>query len=274
MHTLVSVLYLLLFKQTSCSPVKCSEPLGRKEGFGFYFAWTHANMQHCSTVQRLFRDNRITVRHRAVFPHLTIQKGHRNVAIDMAPPGAQSGELHRGGSWKGRWHRRRLGGQLELIAAAEMPHLGCCSSMTPSQWQGHLVVVRNLCCQGNLRVKKAQPFSCFPMRQVNRMISLNSFTGDLVCSLRSSSLERVKGTTPSHSGNCPVEKCFITSHSGVSLIGWHAASSCKSFDNSSVWCVECTKRSKRATALPDSIHPLHPPLSLHVYLMLISVNAA
>lgn len=68
----------------------------------------------------------------------------------MAPPGAQGGELHGGGRREGRWHGGRLWGELELVAAAEMPHLGCCSSVTASQRQGHLVVVRDLCGQGNL----------------------------------------------------------------------------------------------------------------------------
>lgn len=86
-----------------------------------------------------------------LFSHLSIQQCHRDVAIDMAPPRAQSGELHGGGRWEGGRQGGRLCGKLELVAAAEMPHLGCCSSVTASQRQGHLVVVRDLCRQGNLR---------------------------------------------------------------------------------------------------------------------------
>jgi len=66
------------------------------------------------------------------FSHLSVQQSHRDVAIDMAPPGAQSGELHRGGRWERRRHGGGLWGKLELVAAAEVPHLGCCSRVTPS----------------------------------------------------------------------------------------------------------------------------------------------
>lgn len=83
-------------------------------------------------------------------PHLSIQQCHGDIAVDVASSRAQSGELH--GRW--RWERRRQGGglcrELELIAAAEMPHLGRCGSVAASQRQGHLVVVGDLCGQGNL----------------------------------------------------------------------------------------------------------------------------
>lgn len=69
----------------------------------------------------------------------------------MASTRAQSGELYGGGRWEGRRQGRRLWGKLELVAAAEMPHLGCRSSVTAPQRQGHLVVVGDLCGQGNLR---------------------------------------------------------------------------------------------------------------------------
>lgn len=85
-----------------------------------------------------------------LFSHLSIQQCHGDVAINVAPPGAQSGELHGGGRWERRRQGGRLCGKLELVAAAEMPHLGCCGSVTASQWQCHLVVVRDLCRQGNL----------------------------------------------------------------------------------------------------------------------------
>lgn len=84
------------------------------------------------------------------FSYLSIQQRHRDIAIDVASPRAQSGELYGGGRWEGRRQRGRLGGELEFIAAAEMPHLGSCSSVAASQRQGHLVVVRDLCGQGNL----------------------------------------------------------------------------------------------------------------------------
>lgn len=35
-------------------------------------------------------------------PHLSIKQCHWNVAIDVAPPRAQRGELHRGWRWEGR----------------------------------------------------------------------------------------------------------------------------------------------------------------------------
>lgn len=36
----------LLSKQTSCSPMNCSEPLGRKEGFYFYLISTLSTRKH------------------------------------------------------------------------------------------------------------------------------------------------------------------------------------------------------------------------------------
>lgn len=80
-----------------------------------------------------------------LFSHLSIQQCHGDVAIDMTSTGAQSGELHGGGRWEGRRHGGRLWRKLELIAAAEMSHLGSCSSVTATEWQGHLVVVGYLC---------------------------------------------------------------------------------------------------------------------------------
>lgn len=55
--------------------------------------------------------------------YLPIQQRHGDIAVDVASPRAQSRELH--GGW--RRERRRQGGrlrrELELVAAAEMPHL-------------------------------------------------------------------------------------------------------------------------------------------------------
>lgn len=82
--------------------------------------------------------------------HLSIQQCHRDVAIDVAPSGAQGGELHGGGRWEGRRHGGGLWGKLELIAAAEVPHLGCCGSVTASQRQRHVVIVWDVRPQGNL----------------------------------------------------------------------------------------------------------------------------
>lgn len=60
--------------------------------------------------------------------HLSIQQRHRDVAVDMAPPGPQGGELHCGGRWEGRRHGGGLWWKLELVAAAEMSHLGSVAS--------------------------------------------------------------------------------------------------------------------------------------------------
>lgn len=62
--------------------------------------------------------------------YLPIQQRHGDIAVDVASPRAQSRELH--GGW--RWERRRQGGrlrrELELVAAAEMPHLSRCGRVT------------------------------------------------------------------------------------------------------------------------------------------------
>lgn len=68
----------------------------------------------------------------SVFSHLSIQQRHRDIAVDVAPPRAQSGEVHGGGRREGRRQRGRLWWKLELVAAAEMPHLSCCSGVTAS----------------------------------------------------------------------------------------------------------------------------------------------
>ena len=85
-------------------------------------------------------------------PHLSVQQRHGDVAVDVASPGAQGGELHGGGRGQRGGHGgRERGGQLELVAAAEVPHLGCRGAVAPAQRQGHLVVVWDFCRQGNLK---------------------------------------------------------------------------------------------------------------------------
>lgn len=85
-------------------------------------------------------------------PHLSVQQCHGDVTVDVAPPGAQGGELHGGWRWQRRRHRGwRRGRQLELIAAAEVPHLGRRGAVAPAQRHGHLVVVGDLRRQGNLK---------------------------------------------------------------------------------------------------------------------------
>ena len=85
-------------------------------------------------------------------PHLSVQQRHGDVAVDVAPPRAQGGELHGGGRGQRGGHGgRERGGQLELVAAAEVPHLGRRGAVPPAQWQGHLVVVGDLRRQGNLK---------------------------------------------------------------------------------------------------------------------------
>lgn len=143
--------------------MNCFEPLGRKEGFYFECdktlrtctwttAWKFKKRIHCVDVGwwTLIKNCKKKKKCSRFFSHLSIQQCHRDVAIDVAPPRAQSGELHGRGRWEGRRQGGRLWGKLELVAAAEMPHLGCCGRVTASQRQGHLVVVRDLCCQGNL----------------------------------------------------------------------------------------------------------------------------
>lgn len=55
--------------------------------------------------------------------YLSIQQRHGDVAVDVAPPGAQGGELHGGWRQEGGRQGGRLRRQLELVAAAEVPHL-------------------------------------------------------------------------------------------------------------------------------------------------------
>lgn len=133
---------------------------GEKRGVLFLMcwnSWVHAHKEkriHYAHVgcmnKKLLRTTQTYCSWHCPFSHLSIQQCHRDVAVDVAPPGAESGELHCGRRWEGRWQRGRLWGKLELIAAAEMPHLRCCSCVTPSEWQGHLVVVGDLCRQSNL----------------------------------------------------------------------------------------------------------------------------
>lgn len=57
------------------------------------------------------------------FLYLSVQQRHGDIAVDVAPPRAQSGELHGGRRREGRGQGGRLRRELELVAAAEMPHL-------------------------------------------------------------------------------------------------------------------------------------------------------
>lgn len=125
---------------------------GEKRGVYFWCVklWVHANKQkkvHCAGAgwETHWRKASTYWTWHCPFSHLSIQQCHGDVAINVAPPGAQSGELHGGRRWEGRWQRRRLRGKLKLVAATEMPHLRC-----TSERQRHLVVVWDLCRQSNL----------------------------------------------------------------------------------------------------------------------------